>query len=249
MKVNNEPQDYNNFVKKNLQDIAYRSNNFNKIPPIIGIIMADQYGNTIIVLENESINGSKYGSIKSYLSEDDKNLFEIDLISMYFSSFKSFAGQTNIQNLSHLEIHGSNIKIQIYFLFEKYMIIVFLNSNTNLNSKEKIAIMNYFEEKLIKYDFEFNHFNATHSRKVLGILESMGKKWLKKLNLNYIHKYKEAHSKKHEFIEKLIDDIGPIIQKELFEYLESIPNEILNNLNKEIKNKIQDKLFENSQLS
>jgi len=248
MKTNNKHQNYDNFVKKNLLDIAYRSNNFNDIPPIIGIIMADQYGNTIIVLENESINGSKYGPIKSYLSEDDKNLLEIDLISMYFSSFKSFAGQTNIQNLSNLEIHGSNIKVQIYFLFDKYMIIVFLNSHTDLNSKEKITIINYFEEKLKKYDFEFKHFNATNSRKILGIVESTGKKWLRKINMNYIQKYKKAYSKKHDFIEKIMDGIGPIIHNELFEYLESVPDEILNNLYKEINNKIQDKLFENSDL-
>jgi hypothetical protein len=91
---------------------------------MIGIIISDQYGNTITVFEYDSKDENDFGPIKSYLSEGEKDLLEFDLISMYLSSFKIFAGQTNIQNTSHLEIYGSNIKVQIYFLFEKYMIIV-----------------------------------------------------------------------------------------------------------------------------
>lgn len=244
MKTYNTSQDRNNFVKNRLVESAFYSNNFNEIPPIFGIIVADQYGNTIIVLENAAKNSDKKGTIKSYLSGDDKNLLEIDLISMYFSSLKTFAKQTNIQNISHLEIYGSNIKVQIYFLFNKYMIIVFLNSHTELNIKQKKEIINFFEEKFIKYDFEFNNFNATNSRKVLNMLENLGKRWLKNLNKNYIQTYKKEYLKKHKIIEAIMDDLSPIIQSELDEYLKSIPNDILNNLLKELKNKIQDKLFE-----
>ena len=129
MKAWSDESEKETVVDKKLLKIAYCSRNFDDIPPIIGIITADQYGNTIVVFEHNYKDGGDRGPISSYLSEDDKNLNEIDLISMYFSSFKIFAGQNNIQNLSHLEIHGSNIKVQIYFLFEKYMIIVFLNSN------------------------------------------------------------------------------------------------------------------------
>ena len=57
-----------------------------------------------MVFEYDNKNEGNYGPIKSYLSESDKNLLEIDLISMYFSSFKTFVGQINIQNLSNLEI-------------------------------------------------------------------------------------------------------------------------------------------------
>lgn len=35
----------------------------------------------------------------AYLCEDQKNLLEMDLISMYFSSLRAFAGQTNIQKI------------------------------------------------------------------------------------------------------------------------------------------------------
>ena len=239
-----EVQKHNNFVENKLTEINYNSHNFNEIPPIIGIITADQYGNTIMVFDYDSNKENNYKSIKSYLSGGEKNLLEIDLISMYLSSFKIFAGQTNIQNLSHLEIYGSNIKVQIYFLFEKYMIIVFLNTNTKLNSREKAGILEYLKEKLVEYEHQFTNFNETNSRKIIGMVEGNGKKWFKKLNKDYIQAFKNLFLKKHEEIEKSMTEIGLIIQNELYEYLEYVPDEILNNVSKELKNKIQDKLFE-----
>ncbi len=244
MTSDNEFQNYNNLIEKRIIEIAYRTNNFNAIPPVIGIIISDQYGNTIMVIEYDSAEKNNYGPIKSYILEDDRNLLEIDLVSMYFSSFRTFAEQTNIQNISHLEIHGSNIKVQIYFVCNKYMIIIFLNSNTGLNSKEKTQIIRYFEDLLAKYGYEFINFNSSNSRRIITILENRGKLWLKMFNKSYLKKYKEIYLKKHEIVEELIKKIGPIIQNELYEYLKYVPDDILNNLSKEIKNKIQDKLFD-----
>jgi len=223
---------------------AYISCNFNKIPPIIGCLIADQYGNTIMVIEHSSKNRNDFGPINSYLSENDKTFLEIDLISMYFSSLKTFAGQTNIQNLSNLEIHGSNIKVQIFFLLENYMIIIFLNSKTELSFKEKTRIVKFFEEQLTKYEFEFKHFNAAKSRKILSILEIKGKAWLKQINSDYLKAYKDIYLKKHENIDELTKEIEPMIKKILDEYLEYIHEDIVNNVSKEIKNKLQDILFE-----
>lgn len=232
------------FVEQRLTETAYRSNNFNIIPPIIGIIIADQYGNTISVFEYNSNDGDKYGPIKSYLSKDQENLLEIDLVSMYLSSFKIFAGQANIKNLSNLEIYGSNIKVQIYFLIEKFMVIIFLNSNTDLNSKQKALIINFCEDKLNKYDFEFGNFNDPSSRETLNLLEQTGKKWLKKFNIKYIQTYKNLYLRKHETTEELMNQLGLIIESEINEYLNYVPDDIINNFSKELKNKIQDKLFE-----
>jgi len=238
-----EVQKHPDFIEKKLTETAYRSHNFNVIPPIIGIIISDQYGNTITVFEYNSKDDNDFGPIKSYLSEGEKGLLEIDLISMYLSSFKIFAGQTNIKNLSRLQIYGSNIKAQIYFLFE-YMVIAFLNSQTNLTSKERTQVLKYCEDKLTKYKYEFENFNDKGSRATLKVLENKGKNWLKKFNAKYIQAFKNLFLKKHEEIEKSMSEIGLIIQNELYEYLEHVPDEILNNLSKELKNKIQDKLFE-----
>ncbi|UCC18423.1 MAG: hypothetical protein JSV62_09930 [Promethearchaeota archaeon] len=226
-----------------LIESAYNSCNFNKIPPIIGCLIADQYGNTIMVIEHDSKIKNEYGPINSYLSENDKTFLEIDLISMYFSSLKTFAGQTNIQNLSNLEIHGSNIKVQIFFLLDNYMIIIFLNSKTELSFKEKTHLVRFFEEQLTKYEFEFKHFNAAKSRKILNTLEIRGKVWLRQMNRNYLKAYKDIYLKKHENIDELTREIEPIIKKILYEYLEHIHEDIVNNISKEIKNKLQDILF------
>ena len=230
-------------IKNQLLDSKFRAHNFNIIPPIIGFIVADQYGNAIMVYEYDKKKEANYGPIKSYLSDDDKNLLEIDLISMFFSSFKVFAGQTNIQNLSHLEIYGSNIKAQIYFLFD-FIIITFLNSNTNLKAKEKSDILKHFKGILSDHDYEFSHFNESQAKKCILILENKGKIWLKKINNSYIHSFKNYYLKSHDIFEFLIEQIDPIIQNEVNEYLEYIPDEIKENLSTEIKNKIQDKMLE-----
>ncbi|MFX0022822.1 MAG: hypothetical protein ACFE9S_10870 [Candidatus Hermodarchaeota archaeon] len=222
---------------------AYNSCNFNKIPPLIGVLIGDQYGNTLMVIEYDSNDKTNFNPIKSYLSENEKNLLEMDLISMYFSSLRAFAGQTNIQNLSNLEIHGSNLKVQIFFLFDKYMVILFLNSKTDLNLKEKRLIVEYFEDILTKYEFEFKHFNAAKSRKILRTLETKGKVWLKQLNNNHLHNFKNIYLKKHENIDELTSEIDPIIKEVLLEYLKYVPEEIVQNISKEINTKIQDLLF------
>ena len=234
----------NSSVEKKLTETAYRSHNFNVIPPVIGIIISDQYGNTITVFEYDSNDDDDYDPIKSYLSEDHNNLLEIDLISMYLSSFKIFAGQANIKNLSHLEIYGSNIKAQIYFLLEKFMVIIFLNSNTDLNSKQRAQVIKYCEDKLINHEHEFDNFNNTSSRETLSLLEQKGKRWLKKFNIRYIQTYKNIYLRKHENTEELMNQLSLIIQGEISEYLNYVPDEIINNFSKELRNKIQDKLLE-----
>jgi len=244
MNVINEVKMNEEILENKLIEVATLSYNFNKIPPIIGIIVANKFGNTLLVLEYKNELKHNYGPIKSYLSEDDKNFLDIDLISMYFSSFKAFAGETNIQNLSNLEIHGSNIKVQIYFLFDKYMIILLLNSKVDFNLKEKTQIIRFFEDKLERYEFEFTHFNAISSRKTIRMIRDKGTLWLKHLNKHCIQTFENAFLKKHEMIDIVMDKITPIIQRELGENLLGIPEDIISNLSKEISNKIQDKICE-----
>jgi hypothetical protein len=230
-------------VENRLAESAYFSCNFDKIPPIIGFLIADQYGNTLMVIEYKDCDNKNYKPIKAYLSEADKNLLEIDLISMYFSSIKTFAGQTNIQNLSNLEIHGSNIKVQIFYLFEKYMIIAFLNSHTELSLGAKSQIIRNFEDLIDKNKFEFKHFNASKSRNIISLLENKKRVWLKKLNKDYLRTYKDTYLKKHEFISEITQEIKPIINNVLFEYLANIQEDLVNSICKEIINKVQDILF------
>lgn len=229
-------------IKKKLVDANHRQNNFNGIPPIIGALIGDQYGNALLSFEYKS-SDSNYKPIRYYLSGNDKDLIELDLISMYFSSFKVFAGQANIKNLSNLEIHGSNIKTQIYFRFSDYIIIVFLNSNTNLNSNDRAEMIHYFERLLEKYDSELKTFNLNSSRETLRRLTKDGNLWLKKFNRTYLKKYQKQYLKKHENIERISNNLCKIIEQELSEYLGKIDEDITFNLLREINSKLQDELF------
>ena len=244
MKIIHNTQLEGNLIDEGSYGIADIAYSFDKMPPIIGIITADLFGNTLMAFEYGCKPEGDYGPIKSYLSENDKNFLELDLISMYFSSFKSFAGQTNIQNLSNLEIHGSNLKVQIYFLFEKFMLIIFLNSKVDLSLKEKTKIIEYFKDILLKHEFEFTHFNATHSRKIIKSIEDRGKIWLKRLNKTFICSFQKAFLKKHEVLDIVINEIALIIEKELEDYLKGIPREIIHDMSKELQNKIHDKICE-----
>ena len=234
-----------NLVRNKLIEISYLSTDFHKIPPIIGVMICDINGNAILVIEHNTKNINGYGSINSYLSEKDKHLIDLNLISGYFSALKSFAGEINIKNLSNIEIDGSNIKVQIYMLCANYMIIIFLNSNTELNSNIKLRVIKYFEETLRKQENEFRYFNAPYSREILRTLEYNGKIWLKKFNRNYIHIHKKTYLRKHSITDDLLKGFDLIIQNELNEYLINVPQDLKENLSKEIQNKLQDKLFEN----
>ena len=55
---------------------------------MIGIIISDQYGNTITVFEYDSKDENDFGPIKSYLSEGEKDLLEFD--SQIFHLFNLF---------------------------------------------------------------------------------------------------------------------------------------------------------------
>lgn len=230
-------------IEKKLLNIKNRSKNFHIIPPIIGIVISDQYGNTIFVSEYEANGRENYNSIKQYLSEDDANLIEIDLVSMYFSSFKMFASQTNIKNLSHLEIHGSNIKVQIHFKFEDFIVIVFLNSNTNLNSEEKSILIDYFKDMFSEYGNKLKNYNSKPSKNIIHNLAKDGTKFLKDLNRKFLKRHNKKYIENYEQVERITKKIIPIIHNEINHYFKYIEENILFNLKREIKTKIQDIIF------
>lgn len=243
MKADNFNSIVENSVEKRLIHIYNRAKNFHIIPPIIGIILSDQYGNTIFVSEYESHGRENYSSIKQYLSEDDANLIEIELISMYFSSFKMFASQTNIKNLSHLEIHGSNIKVQIYFKFEDFIVILFLNSNTNLDSSDKSLIIKFFEEMFEHYGHSLKDYNSKHSKEIINKLAEEGTKFLKSYNKKYLKRHNKMYIDSYSQVEKITEKIIPIIHYEISDYFKNIEEDILFNLKREIQTKIQDIIF------
>jgi hypothetical protein len=124
------------------------------------------------------------------------------------------------------------------------MIIIFLNSKVDLNLKEKEQIIQYFKEILVRYKYEFQHFNDSNSRKILRILKDKGNLWLKKLNKSYLQRFQNNYLEKHEILDIVINKISPIIEKVLGDYLEGIPEDFINDMSRELKNKIHDEICE-----
>lgn len=223
-------------------DIVYREKKFNKIPPIIGILFADLFGNAIMTFEYNNHNG-KYGPIKSYLLNEN-NSVEIDLVSMFFSSFSTFASSTNIKDLSHLEVHGSNYKIQIHFLFDKFMTIIFLNSNTLLSLEHHEDLLHYLKNVVKNNDVMLANFNDKESKVMIREIKNKGNIWLKRFNKDYIEDFKNGYQMRFDNVEDFVEKLDPIIKKELRGYFPKIPKDTLNDLRREIKNKIQDKALD-----
>jgi fluoride ion exporter CrcB/FEX len=223
-------------------DIVYREKKLNTIPPIIGILFADIFGNAIMTFEYSTPN-SRYGSIKSYLINED-NSMEIDLVSGFFSSFSTFASTTNIKDLSHLEVHGSNYKIQIHFLFDKFMAIVFLNSNTVLSLKRHEELLRYLKNVLKNNEVALVNFNNRESKATLKELKKKGNIWLKRFNKDYVEHFKKQYQIRFSTVEDFVENLDPIIKKELVGYFPKVPKEVINDLRREIKNKIQDKTLD-----
>ena len=80
---------------------------------------------------------------------------------------------------------------------------------------------------MAEFEYEFDNFNLTDSRKVIKLVERKAIIILKKLNKQYLQEYNKNYSKKHELIEKIQLEISPIIQKELDEYLEYVSRYII----------------------
>ncbi|TXT58446.1 MAG: hypothetical protein BAJALOKI1v1_1650007 [Promethearchaeota archaeon] len=231
-----------NIQKRALVNYFYTHNKLDQIPPIVGILFADLFGNAIMTYEYE--DHKKYNPLTSYLSNDKNSLLEIDFVSMYFSSFNIFASNNNIKDLSYLEIHGSNLKVQISFIAEKFMIILFLNSSTILPLKTQQHITNHFKEIIEQNKSYFEDFNAKTSQNVIKNLTERGCEWLQKLNRKYIQEFKQGYLKKSEFINIFMNKINPIIQQELKEYLPAIPEELISDVSRDIKDKLHDEVFE-----
>lgn len=239
----NIPLDIEKIINKKLIKFKNYKNQFSKIPPIIGLICAKKNGNIVFQLES-TLKNKSFKSLKECLTENDSKPIELDLISMYLSSFKIFAEQTNIKNLSHLEIYGSNIKAQIYFYIQDFIIILFLNSNTKLYHPFKSQILEYVENVIKSNHLILENSNQDASREKIPEIEELGSFWIEELNKKYIKSYNKEYLNTYFNSKEIINELLPIIEKELVYYFDSIPEDTISNIMKEIKTKIQDKIYD-----
>jgi len=216
--------------------------NFNLIPPIVGIILSNRAGISILTYEYNDKNNNRYGSIESYLDEDQDDLSEF--ISMYLSSLISFAENVKIENLRHVGIGGSNIKIKVFFEEKNYMIIVFLNANTDLSLRIQDHILDHFNQIFENYDYILENYNYKESIQIRKDLESTGQDWLKRLNRFYIKAYENIYIAKDVKLGKFMANIKPIVNETVEYYMKRVSEDIKADICREIHEKINNKLSE-----
>ncbi len=241
----NIPYDYDKFLigsELNSRRAFLSLFNFNQIPPIIGIILSNKAGISILTYEYDGNSRNRFGPIEKYLNQDQDDLS--DFISMYLSSLIGFAENVKIENLRHVGIGGTNIKIKIFFQDKNYMIIVFLNANTDLSLRIQDYILDHFSEVFEKYDWVFENYNDKKSIQIRKNLESIGQTWLKTLNRSYINTYEKLYLAKEVKIEKFMASIKPIINHTVESYMQYVPDEIKTDICREIHEKVNNKLSE-----
>jgi len=159
----------------------YLSSNQNpfqdKIPPVIGCLISDKDGKSIVSFEVFK------GAIQFFMKH--KKQFKMDLIPMYVSAIELLSQELNIQGLPGIDINGDNLKLKIYFTFEKFTATLFLNPKIDFSRIEdftKSYLSNLFEE----FDHELISSKNVSSDEFITFLERVGLCWLLDLNDEYL---------------------------------------------------------------
>lgn len=156
------------------------SPNLEKIPPVIGCLISDKDGKSIVSFEIFK------GAIQYFMkinTQSHQKEFQIELIPMYVSAIELLSHELNIQGLPGIDINGANLKIKLLFNFKEFNITLFLNPTIDFENIEDLAktyLANLFEE----FNFELN--NTELEMEFLNFLERIGLCWLLDLNDEYL---------------------------------------------------------------
>lgn len=150
-----------------------------KLPPFLGVFIADKDGRTLIKFELFE------NALEKYLITDIKNdpntvPVDLDLIPMFVSALEKFSLELNIQDLSGFGLKGSNLGMHI-FSYDRFTVTFFMNPNVNIEPVVH-KIDNYFKNLFEEYQSEFNTSLSTGQIDSLFPLMDLGREWLGKLN-------------------------------------------------------------------
>lgn len=148
-----------------------------KIPPVIGCLISDKDGKSIVSFEVFK------GAIQFFMKH--KQQFKMDLIPMYVSAIELLSQELNIQGLPGIDINGDNLKLKIYFTFEKFTATLFLNPNIDFSRIEDL-IQSYLSNLFEEFDNEFKNSTHVNSNEFITFLERVGLCWLLDLNDEYL---------------------------------------------------------------
>lgn len=165
-------------------NLSNKSIHTNEIPPIIGCLISDKEGKSIVSFE--IFKGAiRYFTKNNAQSHKNKRNFQLDLIPMYVSAIELLSQELNIQGLPGIEINGTNLKLKVLFTFERFTATLFLNPTVDFSLIEEVTntyLSNLFEE----FDLELNKSKQASSYEFINFLERVGLCWLLDLNDEYM---------------------------------------------------------------
>ena len=141
------------------------------VPPIVGCMIADKDGKTILKFE------AFQGAFSYYLS--GKDCADVELIPMFVSALERMTRQFNLRHLSSIDVNSDKLIMTVFFWFERFSITVFSKSGVKLR---KEGLRNYFGRFFSRHEAFFEKFFATGM--VVGgeALELEGNEYIKRLN-------------------------------------------------------------------
>ncbi len=193
-----------------------------RVPSIIGAIIADKDGRSLIKLELFD------DALKRFISKtipiDDTIIpVDLELIPMFISALEKFSLELNIQDLTGFGLKGSNLKMNI-FSFDDYTVTLFMNPNINLKAIEN-TINNYFEILFEDYRDKFEMAIRTGKIDDLIPIKKLGRIWLDELNKSYqnmIINSEIMDKEQAQILYNKIDELYDEINKEFSVTLEKV---------------------------
>ncbi|MFX1571060.1 MAG: ADP-ribosylation factor-like protein, partial [Promethearchaeota archaeon] len=172
----------NTFDSTEKHPVSIDSTREKKVPSIIGAIIANKDG--VSLLNIELFNNALNKFIAQAVPKDSTTIpVDLELIPMFISALEKFSLELNIQDLTGFGLKGSNLKMHI-FGYEDYTVTVFMNPNINLNAI-KYKINNYFANMFEEHSEEFEVALKTGRIDELLPIKEIGKNWLIELNESY----------------------------------------------------------------
>ena len=185
------------------------------IPPIVGVIIGDVIGTTLLTVESEE------GAFNQFLGINEQT--ELDLIAPFISALEHFSKEMNVVDLANFMVKTKELNIYIVRI-ENYLITFFVNPRFDIN-EYKETILSFFDEFIKNHQKEFEKAEGIGSIDELLTFEPEIKNFLLEINENYNRKIEKIDFFDIENAKELygrMDDFFKEINETYINYLERI---------------------------
>lgn len=168
-------------VEKHLLKNSVKNHHVNNesnsdVPPVLGFIIADINGRTLLVVESHN------GILRHILGINDDSNF--DLIPPFISALSSFSKEIRLVNTADFKIKGQNATLYV-LEHDPFDLIMFLNPDVNTESL-KPEIQDFFTRLVNKHSALFHDVLSTGDVACLSIVKNEAENKLFKINETYL---------------------------------------------------------------